>query len=765
MSGLRVLVIDDNEDFRVLIEMALVHEGCTVVSTDELEKAETVLEEGDFGLVVVSDVVGEGDVRAFLEGVHERSDEIAIVMIAGRRNKIADVMEMARGLELERLLHKPIDPNEFVVQVRPFLPSAAARKLVPPPPPSSGTVVQLIERTEDEEDPYADIRVSGFFAAIDEEPPVSDGVDLADALISVDASSTHERLTVQDLNITGGYLVVDVADDTTSTSAEDAMRMAALQKRLVGLRKIYRGRLREQFADLEVRINTVRDNDDDVMVGSAYQYARRIHDTAGSYGFDDVAKGVGTIETLLQARAEGGMPLDAVSWELIDEAMNRCRAAVIRVTGLRSDPLADQRDDGASGSVLRILLVDEDAGFAERLTKRADRRAMHVLWASSLDGGMDVAVGSHIHGCVVREVRSTDLGLFIESLRSIPGQERMPVVVSKSGLTPMQRVDLVDSGVSVVFDADAPADDHLDALGDLMEAAREKRPRVLIVDDDVPFAEQVQAMLEAEHFETRILVEPSHLIGEMERMAPDAIVASMDMPYLGGLDLCRLLRSDPRWWELPILLVTERDRADVRVAAYESGADDCMVKPLLRKELRVRMGTRLKRQQIAQERATRDPATGLLTRSAFSKALEQELAVAMRRHRVLTLCIIDIDRLKIINDTHGPSAGDRVLGTLGQLIDRTFRTEDMRGRWGGEEFILAFMGESAEITATIVGRMQTKFAAMEFLDDEGHAFTSDFSAGISSFPDDGVTLKDLVRAADERLYAAKHAGRGRIVSS
>jgi diguanylate cyclase (GGDEF)-like protein len=88
--------------------------------------------------------------------------------------------------------------------------------------------------------------------------------------------------------------------------------------------------------------------------------------------------------------------------------------------------------------------------------------------------------------------------------------------------------------------------------------------------------------------------------------------------------------------------------------------------------------------------------------------------------------------------------------------------QDLRGRWGGEEFIIAFLGEWADSAREILSRVTGEFAKAVFDGGQGRSFNVTVSGGIATYPIDGRTLDELVQVADQRLYAAKQAGRNRI---
>jgi len=128
----------------------------------------------------------------------------------------------------------------------------------------------------------------------------------------------------------------------------------------------------------------------------------------------------------------------------------------------------------------------------------------------------------------------------------------------------------------------------------------------------------------------------------------------------------------------------------------------------------------------------------------------------------MSICLMDVDHFKKVNDTYGHIAGDSVLSGFGQLLLRRFRVDDLRGRWGGEEFIIAFRREDKQTMCAAINRVQDEFSKMTFESEDNRQFNVSFSGGIASYPDDGATLHELLSIADKRLYNAKHAGRRRI---
>jgi len=160
-----------------------------------------------------------------------------------------------------------------------------------------------------------------------------------------------------------------------------------------------------------------------------------------------------------------------------------------------------------------------------------------------------------------------------------------------------------------------------------------------------------------------------------------------------------------------------------------------------------------------------DALTSAHNREHFDTQLRSELSYA-RRHKVdVSLAFFDVDHFKKVNDTYGHQAGDAVLVGLANTIRGMIRNEDVFARYGGEEFALILRGIDGAAAHTVGERLRERVAAMR-VEHEGKVLTVTVSVGCSSFAElvDEKTPEALVSTADKRLYAAKHAGRNRVVS-
>jgi diguanylate cyclase (GGDEF)-like protein len=165
----------------------------------------------------------------------------------------------------------------------------------------------------------------------------------------------------------------------------------------------------------------------------------------------------------------------------------------------------------------------------------------------------------------------------------------------------------------------------------------------------------------------------------------------------------------------------------------------------------------------ALDAAAKDPLTGLSNRSSLQAILEREVELARRHGNAFAVAMLDIDHFKRINDRYGHLAGDQVLTALARCVRQQARDSDMAFRYGGEEFCLLLSNTATEGACILGERVRAAVQATAGIAIEGEPVQVTLSVGIAQLRS-GESGMDLISRADRALYAAKRAGRNRVVA-
>ncbi|HVM91525.1 MAG TPA: GGDEF domain-containing protein [Terriglobales bacterium] len=163
--------------------------------------------------------------------------------------------------------------------------------------------------------------------------------------------------------------------------------------------------------------------------------------------------------------------------------------------------------------------------------------------------------------------------------------------------------------------------------------------------------------------------------------------------------------------------------------------------------------------------ATTDPLTGLHNRGYIDDRFANELSRARRYNKPLTVAVIDADHFKLLNDTYGHPAGDRVLQQIAATLRSSFRQSDTAGRYGGEEFVVILPETDIETAQRKLESLRETIAATSIsIPPRGEKICVTVCAGLSSYPEDGEDSAALFALADDRMFQAKKEGRNRVVA-
>jgi len=283
---------------------------------------------------------------------------------------------------------------------------------------------------------------------------------------------------------------------------------------------------------------------------------------------------------------------------------------------------------------------------------------------------------------------------------------------------------------------------------------------ILVVDDDPPILKALKFILESEGYRVIPAANGETALAAARREPPDLVISDVNMPGLDGFGLCRGIRSMPGRELCPFVFLTAERSVDSKVTGFSSGANAYLIKPFEPAELTALVRANLERHRAYEEQALRDPLTGISNRRALFRLLESELSRARRYHRVLSVAMLDLDRFKELNDRLGHLAGDRALVGVSEVFSSRIRKEDILGRYGGEEFLIALPETDLSRAVILLERLREEVAASRWpINGEGEIVVT-VSIGVAQAREDD-DVETLLMRADRALYRAKAAGRNR----
>jgi len=325
------------------------------------------------------------------------------------------------------------------------------------------------------------------------------------------------------------------------------------------------------------------------------------------------------------------------------------------------------------------------------------------------------------------------------------------------------------------------------AAGEAGDGGAPPRARILAVDDDPTSLRLLAAQLEKDGHDVTRASNGREALKLAMQVIPQIVIADWQMPEMNGVALCRSLRAFEAGRRVYMILLTGEHDEDSIVEAFNSGLDDYVIKPFKPKLLlaRVRSGMRVVKmqeridadkatmqRQVAelgvlnrrlQETADTDVLTTLPNRRFAMSALREAWERSLKEVDALSIVMVDVDKFKRVNDSHGHDVGDQVLRETADVLRAAAEPPATVCRYGGEEFVAilpGFDGAAARAFAMKL-RRNVESHAIRFGGFDGRVTAS---YGVSTrLP--GVTgFEQMLKLADEGLYRAKEGGRNQVCS-
>ncbi len=247
----------------------------------------------------------------------------------------------------------------------------------------------------------------------------------------------------------------------------------------------------------------------------------------------------------------------------------------------------------------------------------------------------------------------------------------------------------------------------------------------------------------------------------LDEHEPYCCIVDYNLPGKNGFDFLRIIRSEPRFTSIPVVILTGEGDEVVAVEMLQNGAQDYLVKKDLTAERLIFSINNAVHTLALNNKinylAHYDSLTGLLNRSLFLDRLQNAINHCERYRETCSLLFIDVDGFKAINDRYGHDAGDAVLKAIGDRMKKACRATDSAGRFGGDEFAVLL----TNIDKTNTSLMAAKLLAVitKPITYEQRSIEISASIGIAYYPETASCPNELMQQADEAMYLVKQSGK------
>ncbi|MDZ8054698.1 MAG: response regulator [Aulosira sp. ZfuVER01] len=258
-----------------------------------------------------------------------------------------------------------------------------------------------------------------------------------------------------------------------------------------------------------------------------------------------------------------------------------------------------------------VLVIDRNRTLAENLQQESANSKIKVALATSIENARHIIYREHPSVVLLDPSFSLNQEESLSLLAELSqNQPPIPVLVVTEQSDFTNRLQLARNGGHTFLQKPMPTKQVLEAITQVLEQAPHAEAKILAVDDDPQILALLQTLLSPWGLKVIALEDPRQFWSTLEAVSPDLLILDVEMPYTNGIELCKVVRNDPRWSELPILFLTVHSDAEIVNQVFSVGADDFVSKPIVGPELVTRIINRLERIKLLR-RVTNSHKTGV----------------------------------------------------------------------------------------------------------------------------------------------------------
>ncbi len=289
--------------------------------------------------------------------------------------------------------------------------------------------------------------------------------------------------------------------------------------------------------------------------------------------------------------------------------------------------------------------------------------------------------------------------------------------------------------------------------------------KILVIDDTHLNLNILKDILEAEGFDVYTADNGLGGLNMARLIKPDAILLDVVMQGMDGFETCRCLKHDYSLSNIPVIMESAKTDGNNIKKALELGAFDYVKKPIDPIEVIARIQSALRYKELQdklKDMAMKDGLTGLYNFSLLIELFGREIRKQQRNKADTSFVMVDIDYFKKVNDTYGHTSGNVVLKELADVLSDSVRAGDIVARFGGEEFGIVLPGAKIQDACSLCERIRSRVENTNFKAG-GNNIKITISLGVAAKSyNDSLTMEEIIKKADLRLYEAKTKGRNRV---
>lgn len=322
------------------------------------------------------------------------------------------------------------------------------------------------------------------------------------------------------------------------------------------------------------------------------------HKLAGTLGTFRLTKGM-QLARQLENLLNSYKPLQLQQALLMETLVNALQQEIDHNTSIHSNESPSEHSPAQGANSPLLLIVDPDPYFSESLTSVAASYQIRTAIAPTIQAATATFNSTSHPQAILLQLPSVKSGYqttdFLEWLQMVSEHHpHLPILVVGDGSDLTNRLQVVRHGGKLFWEPSIAPQQAIAAVVQLLSES-DMAAKVMIVDDDQDWLGTLPMLLNPWGFQITTLAEPQQFWTVLQAVIPDVLVLDVNMPQINGFELCQVVRSDPRWRQLPILFLSVLSDAKTQNQAFTLGADDYLCKPVIAVDLANRIRNRLQR--------------------------------------------------------------------------------------------------------------------------------------------------------------------------